>query len=300
MCPSVRDVGLQHGDSWKNLQRRIYDHEFLYCFTGNAHINLSGRDYDISPGTLVLIPPDTSHSFWVDEKFPGELYWIHFDYFYREDPQNIFDLYNKMEEYVNLFLNRPLEPSLVREQPVFEGGYVFPEYLKVEQPDAVEFIIRQIYQSFTRKDANWELRCKILLLELLELILKQTTKEDVYYSSSHRVMVEQMKSFVRSNYCKKIHPGEVAAVTGMSVDYASRIFHKIAGMRLVEYIIRLRLSKAKALMLEPDLKLEDIAHMVGLENKNYFCRLIRKYEGLSPSDLRLKLRRSLLHDDNHL
>ena len=75
LSPCVREVGLQMRDSWRKKQRRIYDHEILYCFRGNAAIEIGGKERLIAEGDLVIIPPDTPHRFWVDEKKDGELYY---------------------------------------------------------------------------------------------------------------------------------------------------------------------------------------------------------------------------------
>ena len=85
LSPCVREVGLQMRDSWRKKPRRIYDHEFLYCFRGNAAIHIHGEEHLITEGDLVIIPPDTPHNFWVDETKDGELYYLHCDLEYRED-----------------------------------------------------------------------------------------------------------------------------------------------------------------------------------------------------------------------
>ncbi|WP_105616219.1 AraC family transcriptional regulator [Vallitalea okinawensis] len=293
ICPYVREVGLQRGDSWKNRQRKIYDHQYMYCFSGIAHVSIGGSAYQMIPGSLVLIRPNTPHSFWVDEKMPGELYYVHFDYFYREDADKIIDFYDKVDNYVNLFGNIPLMGQHVRRDPQFDNGYEFPEYLKIKDTNRVEMILRSMHKSYIQKDSSFGISTRIYLLELLEAILNQTTIAENYSSANHRVLVEQMKDYIARNYYRKLRPSEVALTTNLCVDHASRIFKKITGMKLVEYIAKYRISKAKELMLEPDLTIEQIAFMVGFENQNYFSRTVKKYEGEPPATLRADLRSEL-------
>ena len=71
LCPYIREAGLQHQDSWRNTVRRIYDHQFLYCFTGQAHATIQERYYKLGSGAMLIVPPNTPHRFWVDETQPG-------------------------------------------------------------------------------------------------------------------------------------------------------------------------------------------------------------------------------------
>ena len=61
IVPYIREVGLQKRDSWKNLYRRIYDHQFLYCFCGIIHIQIEERNYEVKQGDLVIIKPNVPH-----------------------------------------------------------------------------------------------------------------------------------------------------------------------------------------------------------------------------------------------
>ena len=54
----------------------------------------------------------------------------------------------------------------------------------------------------------------------------------------------------------------------------------------IEYINNFRIKKAKALLAEPSVKINEISHMLGFENTNYFSRIFRKTTGITPSDYR--------------
>lgn len=289
LCPYIREAGLQKGDSWKSNNRKIYDHQFLYCFTGTGYIIIDGNYYEVPQGTLIIIPPNTPHSFWVDEVIPTELYWIHCDLFYLADRECIFDFYNDMNLYINLFGNTPLIKEHIRENPIFESGYILPHILKVKDKELTEFIFRNIYQSYLKQHPQWQMRTKILFLELLEMIINETFSTEKQVSPNKQYIVGQIKTFIANNYYRKIQVQEICAVTGLNVDYTSRIFKQVTGMKITEYLNKYRISKAKTLMIEKDLKIEEIAYMVGFNNENYFSSIVRKFEGQTPGGLRSKL-----------
>ncbi|MHC1747146.1 MAG: AraC family transcriptional regulator [Cellulosilyticaceae bacterium] len=289
ICPYIREAGLQKGDSWKSNNRKIYDHQFLYCFTGISYIVIDSEYYEVPQGTLVIIPPNTPHSFWVDELVPTELYWIHCDLFYLEDRECIFNFYNDMNLYINLFGNTPLIKEHIRDNPVFEENYILPHILKVKDQELTEFIFRNIYQSYLKQQPQWQMRCKILFLELLENIINETFSTENPISPNKQYIVGQLKNFIANNYYRKIQVQEICAVTGLNVDYTSRVFKQVTGMKITEYLNKYRISKAKTLMIEKDLKIEEIAYMVGFNNENYFSSIVRKFEGQTPGVLRSKL-----------
>lgn len=72
----------------------------------------------------------------------------------------------------------------------------------------------------------------------------------------------------------------------MSESYFSHVFKKEAGQSFTNYVNFARINKAKDLLKNSDLKINEIAAMVGLENANYFSTLFKKLTGKSPNQYR--------------
>lgn len=81
--------------------------------------------------------------------------------------------------------------------------------------------------------------------------------------------------------------GELAKSTGLSRTYLSYVFKEVTGMRLQDYLTRIRLEKAKDLLGNIDLKIKQIAHEAGFSDPNYFCRAFKRKTGLNPTNWRL-------------
>ncbi len=58
------------------------------------------------------------------------------------------------------------------------------------------------------------------------------------------------------------------------------------GMRLLEYINTVRVSKAKILLYESDSSVKEIAYEVGFDDEKYFMRIFKLVEGISPTQYR--------------
>ena len=62
----------------------------------------------------------------------------------------------------------------------------------------------------------------------------------------------------------------------------SSTFKKIIGESLVEYITKKRITEAKSLLKNDDIKLSEVAEKVGYKDYYYFSKLFKKHVGVSP------------------
>lgn len=285
LCPYVREVGLQRRDSWRAKKRKIYDHQFLYCFTGTAHVTIEDRYFKVSEGDMIVLPPDTCHSFWFDENISGEFYWFHCDFFYFEDREWHYEFYNDVEKYATLFLPELKHKEHLRENPVFLNDFTIPEYITFKDTDAIEFLFRSIYKAYIRKDSQWQITSKVLFFQIFELMLRNSSNQNDTVPN-HTHVSNVIKQYIAQNYYKKLTVKKICEYTGFNPEYASKLFKKETSIKLIEYLNQYRIDKSKRLLLDIDLSIADIAEMVGFSNENYFCSVTKKLEGKSPAKLR--------------
>jgi AraC-like DNA-binding protein len=67
------------------------------------------------------------------------------------------------------------------------------------------------------------------------------------------------------------------------------MFRKITGINFTDYVSRLRIERAKNLLLNPNLRISEIAFEVGFQSLTHFNRVFKRVLGQSPSDYRLAL-----------
>ena len=79
---------------------------------------------------------------------------------------------------------------------------------------------------------------------------------------------------------------DIAARFCLHPNYFSSLFKKQLNITVREYILRLRIQKAKELMADPDLKLIDIALSVGYQDAAHFNRAFKNVTGRTPSQYR--------------
>lgn len=68
--------------------------------------------------------------------------------------------------------------------------------------------------------------------------------------------------------------------------YFSKLFKEEAGENFIEYLTKVRIAHAKELLRNPALSIKEICILSGYSDPNYFSRIFKKQEGLTPSEYR--------------
>ncbi|MEK3724544.1 AraC family transcriptional regulator [Paenibacillus sp. FSL H8-0034] len=96
----------------------------------------------------------------------------------------------------------------------------------------------------------------------------------------------EVVEYIKEHYQEELSIEWFAGKMNMSVSHFSRSFKEAVGEKYMEYITKYRLSMAKKLLNETDMKIEEIAESVGYLGSNAFIRMFRKYEGITPGKYR--------------
>ncbi|WP_050769791.1 helix-turn-helix transcriptional regulator [Paenibacillus sp. oral taxon 786] len=82
---------------------------------------------------------------------------------------------------------------------------------------------------------------------------------------------------------------ELSDLVHLSTYYLSRAFKQTTGFTVIEYFNKLKIDKAKELILESDKKIKEIALELGFADEFYFSRIFKRTEGMSPSEYYSKI-----------
>lgn len=98
--------------------------------------------------------------------------------------------------------------------------------------------------------------------------------------------VQAAKSFMWENYTHRLTLGEIAGHVHLNPQYFSVLFKRETGQSVVDHLTHLRLEQAKVLLKDTILPINQVAGQVGYEDPDYFSRLFRKINGMSPRQYR--------------
>lgn len=284
LCPYVRKVGIQNKVAWKNRTRKIYDYEMLYCISGKAHIIIQGEEFHITEGVLITIPPNTSHSFCIDEKIETVIYWVHFDFIYREDVYSLDKLV--VDNNAVLFNEKLVSENFIRLPIKFDEGFTIPLSIEIKDRDFMNFNFKNLYLNYHNKGPFWQVDCKIFMLSILKIILKQLSKAEKPRRLAPSKISDIIIKYVSKNYNRKINLTELSVLVGFNEDYLGKIFKKETGFTIIEFINRYRINKSKELLLDKDFSIQEVSEVIGFKDVYYFSRMMKKYEGVSPMNWR--------------
>ena len=101
--------------------------------------------------------------------------------------------------------------------------------------------------------------------------------------------VEQALAFVEAHYTGEVTLEMCADHAGTTPSALSRTFKKVTGKNFVEYVTELRMNKAKELLRDTQLRMNEVAEAVGYR-QSYFNRMFKKAEGMTPGEYRARSR----------
>ncbi len=102
-------------------------------------------------------------------------------------------------------------------------------------------------------------------------------------------MISRAKEYIREHYQEELSLGRVAKAVHASSFYFCKMFKKATGLNFTEYVSRIRIEKAKNLLLNPNLRVSQIAFEVGFQSLTHFNRVFKKVLGRSPTEYRDRL-----------
>lgn len=132
-----------------------------------------------------------------------------------------------------------------------------------------------------------------LLAIFAEHLAMKSNQIAVQSANSEPPVIAKAKQFINDNYAEDITLGQVAAAVHTSQFYFCKIFKKSVGINFTEYVSRLRTEKAKNLLLNPNLRVSEIAYAVGFQSLTHFNRVFRDIVGSSPTEFRSHLTESI-------
>jgi AraC-like DNA-binding protein len=95
-------------------------------------------------------------------------------------------------------------------------------------------------------------------------------------------------NYIEANFDSDIDMDELSRMTEVSPTHFRRLFSQLYGMSPKEYIIKLRIDKAKMLLQNNSNTVGSIAEKTGFSDTAYFCKVFKRFTGVPPNKYRGK------------
>ena len=102
-------------------------------------------------------------------------------------------------------------------------------------------------------------------------------------------LVLKAREYIDKHKTGELSLADAAKASGASVFHFCKVFHKATGLTFTDYVARVRLEDARTRLLNPNLRVSEIAYDVGFQSLTQFNRTFKRVFGQSPSEFRARL-----------
>ncbi|MDW7656125.1 MAG: helix-turn-helix transcriptional regulator [Bacillota bacterium] len=233
---------------------RLYEIEF-FTHTGGIAV-IDNCQYPISRGDIRF------HR-------PGQVVWSHM-------------------HYVCYALRMTLDGTTPPEdsfQPLFINPFLdlIPGFMTATAPEQYTRLLDEMLRLSINPQTGTDLLLKARGLELLYLMFKDANQLSTLGPSARVTdTVTRAMDFMASHYSDAIHLPEIAAAVNLSPYHFHRLFTQAVTMTPLTYLTRVRIERARELLLTTQMPVSEIAAACGFENPSYFSRIFRTNTGQPP------------------
>lgn len=235
--------------------------------------------YDID-GTRLIVPENRLVLFWAG--VPHQLTGVER---LSDAPARLANIYLPLDSFLQMRHIMALQVAMIG-----RGMVVLPEEL------CDEALVQRWYADYRSGDFE---RAEIVKMELNALLRRAALSEfdflrppqheitlDRSLGSAHVRHVIAMVRFVLENLDKPMLNADVTAVTGLHENYAVSLFSRTMQVPLKQFINRMRLMRARALLVESSTAISSVAEQCGFSSMTQFYAQFRSGYGISPAALR--------------
>lgn len=251
----VRHAAMQPGESLRAQQ--LPDSIFLFTARGRAQVLLDDTAYEAEPYLVCHAGKDAVLNI-VQVVDAFEYYMVFYRAVltlpWREELQLV-------EQSGNPFQSRY----------GFAPRYPLPLYRSVEQ----------MHREWQQNGMLEKFHVKALFHQFVYELLQQMQAQEG--KTAQPRLVAQAIRYMEERYAEPLTLNALAAMLDCNARQLQRLFSASLHVGPMEYLIQVRLNKAKELLRKLDVPLAQIAEAVGYTDSYYFSRLFKKYVGISPS-----------------
>ena len=237
--------------------------ELLVATKGRLLVQTEAETYSLSVGEGLFINSGLLHTITsaTSQEETGFIAVV-FDYSILCREQDI-----TYENYIRPLLNGSLDPNIIL------------------SPDVCS-LVRELFSAYEAKEFGYELSVRHHLLQIFHLLLKDAKPSKHSAQSAKSAVIKTVLDYMKQHYQEPISLLQLAKEAHVSKEYLCRLFHRVSGYSLMEYLNRYRIRQSTFLLLQTEDRISDIALSCGFSHSSYFGKLFLDYIGCTPTEYR--------------
>jgi len=242
----------------RKFSRTLSHHELILVTGGAGSITIGEKRHPVQEGMLYYIAPGVFHSFEPNPSKPAIFLTVHFSY-------ARVSLYEGKWEVTD-----DMQPLGLQSAQSLKDAY-----------SALD-LFQKLVDCWNAKLPGYEFMSKTLLQQLFIAIVQHIKKQHPTDAAS--LKVEKIIQYMLQHISDKVTLNELSDLVQLAPTYLSRTFKETTGYSVIEFFNRMKIDKAKELLIEGDKKVKEVAQALGFTDEFYFSRIFKRNEGISPSE----------------
>lgn len=158
--------------------------------------------------------------------------------------------------------------------------------LKGKNTLLIHQLLDQMFVEYHAKDPGYTQILENYLRILIYKVMRMYDEKRQLYTDKRADKIANIMSYLRTHSNEDLDVENLSALFYISAKYLSTLFKSLTNMTITEYMQRIRVEKAVALLKSTDLCIRDIASEIGYNDVTFFYSIFRRYTGQNPSAIR--------------
>lgn len=277
----------------KTGERILVDYEIIFCVSGSGRFSSGDQTFSVNAGECIIVPPGLRHQYDPDPE-KNKLYYLHFI------PSETITVTNR-EEFTRKFLAMTnVEKASTKPLTIFRHSIMRLSTATVAAKLDTGILQQQLQGLFERAESAYLHQkpfCEMIVTSISVEIIAFLGTISINNYMGHQA-IERNSSRLVADILSIIHKDfqdssleirDVATALQVTPQHLSTLFRKEMGIPPGRYLQRVRIEHARKLLSSTWLSVKEIAAQSGVEDSNYFCRMFKASEGVSPDKWRERI-----------
>ncbi len=261
-------------------------YQCIYYLRGCGSLKVNSKSIQIQPGQLLILDKNVPHNYTGRMDILTETFTITFDLFHlppdeKEAPIEPFEGLG-VEDLNEILYTQDMPPS-----------FIFHQY----QRELISHTVKEITSELVLKQAGHLLIVRANLLKLFSYFIRFAKEAMIFRGTSStrdlrlHSIIQKAMGLIEENYYKPLSIEDIAAACAICSSHLNVLFKKETGTTVYQYLLNIRMKKAKELLRSGAGNITEVAFKVGFNDSNYFSRMFKMRVGLSPREYLNKIDR---------
>lgn len=236
--------------------RELQEYQLVYITKGKGLFATSPEEINpIYEGSVIVLYPGEWHTYRPDSETGWECYWVGFDGTFAQ--------------------------NLLKDQ----ANRIVPPLIDIGFDDEMVSLYKKILEISNSERPGYQSLLSGIVVHLLSYMLYRENNKHLD-DNDMLTKIDKARLIIREKINTTIYPEEVAALLNMSYTWFRRVFKKYTGMAPAQYIMHLKIQKAKEMLSFSNKTIKEIAFDLGFESFDYFSTAFKKQTQMTPGEFR--------------